>query len=75
MEVAITRLRVDRSRPERLTLMPNRPKDALATLTVDDWIGMGLIVDPDSQLDRRVLLNVESGEGRLRTWGWEASRG
>ncbi len=41
----------------------------MATLTVDGWVEIGVIVDSDWQHDWRVLLNVETGEGRLRKWG------
>jgi hypothetical protein len=69
MDRAITRLRADRSRPQHLTLIPNRVEDVMATLTVDGWVEIGVIVDSDWQHDWRVLLNVETGEGRLRKWG------
>jgi hypothetical protein len=68
MERAATRLRAGRP-AQRLTLMPSRPEDALATLTADGWLEIGVLVDSDHSHDWRVWLNVESGEGRLRTWG------
>jgi len=68
MERAILRLRADRPRPQRLTLMPNNVEDAMLTLTADGWVEIGVIVDPDWQHDWRVWLNVENGEGRLRSW-------
>jgi hypothetical protein len=68
MERAITRLRADRSRPQRLTLMPNALDHVLAHVGADGWVEIGVIVDPDWPHDWRVWLNVESREGRLRAW-------
>jgi hypothetical protein len=67
MERAATRLRAG-GPAQRLTLMPSRPEDALATLTADGWVEIGVMADPDDSHDWRVWLNVESGEGRLRKW-------
>ncbi len=68
MERAITRLRVDRSRPQHLTLMPNAIDHVRSIVGADGWVEIGVIVDPDHSHDWRVWLNVESGEGWLRTW-------
>ncbi len=68
MERAITRLRADRSRPQRLTLMPNALDHVLATVDADGWAEIGVIVEPDHRHDWRAWLNVESGVGRLRNW-------
>ncbi len=68
MERAATRLRAVES-AQRLTLMPSRPEDALATLSADGWAEIGVMVDPDHSHDWRAWLNVESGEGRLRKYG------
>ncbi len=43
-----------------------RPDDALTTLTVDGWVEIGVMADPDHPHDWRVWLNVRSGEGRWR---------
>jgi len=67
MERAATRLRAG-GPAQRLTLMPSRPEDALATLTAVGWVEIGVLADPDHSHDWRVWLNVESGEGRLRVW-------
>jgi S-formylglutathione hydrolase FrmB len=55
-------------RSQRLTLMPSRPEDALATLTADGWAEIGVMADPDHSHDWRVWLNLETGAGRLRVW-------
>ncbi len=68
-ERAITRLRADRSPPQRLTLMPNALDHVLAHAGADGWAEIEVIVDPDQSHDWRVWLNAESGEGRLLTWG------
>lgn len=66
MERAVGRLRADRSRPQRVTVMPTRAADALAG--ADGCTEIGVIVDPDWQHDWRVRLHVETGEGRLQPW-------
>jgi len=48
--------------------MPSRPEDALATMTADGWVEIGVMADSDHPHDWRVWLNVRSGEGRLRVW-------
>jgi len=53
MERAATRLRAG-GPAQRLTLMPSRPEDALATLTADGWVEIGVIADPDHHHDWRV---------------------
>ncbi len=67
MERAATRLRAVGS-AQRLTQMPSRPEDALATLSADGWAEIGVMAGPDHSHDWRVCLHLESGEGRLRNW-------
>ncbi len=73
MERAITRLRADRSRPQRLTLMPNALDHVLAHVGADGWAEIRVMADPNHSHDWRVCLNVRTGEGRL--WAWARSYG
>ena len=66
LDRAVTRLRADRGHPQRVTTMPS-PAAAVA-VAAEGWAEVGAIVDPDHGHDRRVLLHVESGAGRLRPW-------
>ncbi len=59
MERAISRLRADRSRPQRLTLMPNAVDHVLIHVGADGWVEIGVIVDPE--------LSLGTLHGRL--WG------
>ncbi len=61
MDRAITRLRVDRYRPQRLTLMPNALDHVLANVGADGSAEIGVIVDPDQPRDWRVCRRLETG--------------
>lgn len=68
MERAVGRLRADRFRPQRVTVMPTQAADALAGAGADGWTEIGVIVDPDWPHDWRAWLHVETRAGRLRPW-------
>jgi hypothetical protein len=53
MEQVITRLRGDRSRPQRLTPMPNALDHVLTHVGADGWAEIGVIADPDHSHDWR----------------------